>query len=509
MIKRLTGKTLIVLAVAVLLLCGCALAEEETTIIDSGSCGTNLTWELDSEYTLTISGEGEMEDYSLFSSAPWYSSYRTSIKEVVIEDGVTSIGNYAFHYCKVLTSITIPDGVTSFGGYAFRGCSSLTDISIPDSVTSIGNNAFRNCSSLTSISVPDGVTSIGGYAFRGCSSLTSISIPDGVTSIGNNAFYGCSSLTSISIPDGVTSIEHQTFSDCSSLTSITIADGVTSMGYEAFRNCSSLTSISIPDGVTSIGNNAFYGCSSLTGVMIPDSVTSISSSAFSRCSNLTKVCLLGETAPTYTFPFSAGEVTIHCHEFSEIDFWATENGFACVYVEPGIPETLTIVSGDEIELHLEKTLTLCVDTFPLPASKYDIVWESSAPEVATVENGVVTPHAVGKATIIASCGITAECFVTVREPNTLILPDSLIAIKAEAFKGVNAEAIVLPDGATTIGERAFANCTELAIIHMPDSIKSIADDAFDGCENVIFLCASANAAAAYAEEHGIAYRIGQ
>ena len=145
----------------------------------SGTCGAegdNLTWTLDTVIgTLTISGTGKMANYNFSSSAPWY-SYRNSIKTVVVANGVTSIGDFAFHECSSLTSITIPDSVKSIGYYAFDGCSSLTSITIPNSVKSIGIYAFYRCSILASITIPNGVTSIGDYAFESCSSLTSITI---------------------------------------------------------------------------------------------------------------------------------------------------------------------------------------------------------------------------------------------------------------------------------------------------------------------------------------------
>ena len=250
----------------------------------------NLTWKLYADGTLNISGKGAMKDYSYDSNqSPVYNN--SNVKKVVIEDGVTSIGAYAFYECSSLTSITIPDGVTSIGISAFRNCSSLTSITIPDSVTSIGNSAFYYCKSLTNITIPDSVTSIGNFAFYNCRGLTSITIPDSVTSIGKSAFSLCSSLTSITIPDSVTSIGESAFDSCRSLISITIPDSVTSIEKYAFYGCSSLTSITIPDSVTSIGKYAFYNCSGLTSITIPDSVTSIGNYTFNGCSSLTSITI--------------------------------------------------------------------------------------------------------------------------------------------------------------------------------------------------------------------------
>ena len=236
---------------------------------DSGSCGDNVTWTFtESTKTLTIQGSGAIDNF------PWY-GFRTNIQNIVIEDGVTSIGNQAF-----------------------RDFSGLTSVTIPNSVTSIGNSAFSWCSGLTSITIPDGVTSIGSFAFRACSGLTFVTIGNGVTSIGN-AFLECSGLTSLKVDNGNTKYDSR--NNCNAIietatntliegsNATTIPGSVTSIGDWAFYGRSGLTSITIPNSVTSIESRAFFGCSGLTSITIPNSVTSIGSRAFRGCSGLQSV----------------------------------------------------------------------------------------------------------------------------------------------------------------------------------------------------------------------------
>ena len=186
--KRLLSFVLAVLMIASLLP-ATALA---ANIVDSGTCGAEVTWTLDSDGVLTISGSGYMCDYGS-SGAPWHGR----VKSAVIAEGVTSIGWFAFYDCASLTSVTIPDSVTRIGGHAFYNCKSLTSVTIPDSVTRIGDWAFSGCSSLTSVTIPNSVTSIVNGVFNGCESLTSVTIPDSVTSIGKRAFSYCKSLTDV------------------------------------------------------------------------------------------------------------------------------------------------------------------------------------------------------------------------------------------------------------------------------------------------------------------------
>ena len=250
---------------------------------NSGTCGDDLTWSLDSDGVLSISGEGRIDNNAFDGDE--------RIHRIIIQDGITEIGHYAFSGCTGVTDISISGTVTSIGMNALSGCTGLTSIVIPDSITNIGGSAFSNCTGLTSVSIPNSVTSVSDYMFFRCTGLTSVTIPDSITNIGSFAFSGCTSLTSIVIPNSVTSIEDAAFSDCTGLTSVTIPDSVTTINDELFLGCTGLTSIILPNSVTSIECGAFAGCSGLTNISIPNSVTIIWDSAFTSCTGLTNISI--------------------------------------------------------------------------------------------------------------------------------------------------------------------------------------------------------------------------
>ena len=228
-----------------------------------------------------------------------------------------------------IKDLVIPNSVTSIGEYAFYGCTGLTSITIPNSVTSIGSSSFYLCTGLTSVTIGNSVTSIGDYAFRGCTGLTSVTIGNSVTSIGYRAFEYCSGLTSITIPNSVTSIGGSAFEDCyiqknkfinnSALTSAknwgaTLFDDETDEGllitdHVVVRCRPWVTSANIPNSVTSIGYRAFYGCTGLTSITIPNSVTSIGGSAFLGCSGLTDVWCYAEEHPYIWDAFNGSSIS--------------------------------------------------------------------------------------------------------------------------------------------------------------------------------------------------------
>ena len=262
---------------------GNAIAASAASSGNCGDSGSNVTWLLDDNGTLTISGSGKIEDYRSDIDQPWYSN-RSDITSVVIEPGVTSIGSLAFYKCSNLTSITIPSGLTSIGEMAFFNCSALTSVTIPNGVISIGNFAFGSCTGLKSITIPSSVTSIENNIFQDCTGLTNITVDSSNPSFCSESgvlfnkdkttliYWPRGKTGSYTIPDGVTAIGDYAFYCNSKLTSVTIPSSVTSIGESAFQHCTGLTSITIPNSVTSIVNLAFWDCDSLTIVYIPSGV---------------------------------------------------------------------------------------------------------------------------------------------------------------------------------------------------------------------------------------------
>ncbi|MCC8129088.1 MAG: leucine-rich repeat domain-containing protein, partial [Clostridiales bacterium] len=237
----------------------------------SGKCGASLTWTLDSDGTLTISGSGTMYDFNDYEGddiSPWY-DYSDSITAIVIGDSVTSIGEYAFQCLACVTSVTIGSGVKTIGGGAFIGCENVKSIKIPDSVTSIGDYAFAVCNAMTKLTIGSSVKTIGDGAFSGCRKLTSVTIPNSATSIGEYAFDECIRLSSVTIGSGVTKIGEGAFINCLKLSGVTIPATVTSIGDRAFGYLSLDEMYDFEDvDVPAHGSLDDYGYATITGFTI-------------------------------------------------------------------------------------------------------------------------------------------------------------------------------------------------------------------------------------------------
>ncbi len=285
-----------------------------SALVASGKCGDSAAWKLDADGVLTITGAGPMADYGAYG--PWYIAHLTDIKKVVVQEGVTTIGDHAFANLSYVTSVTIPSSITSIGAHAFEKCrlggavtlpegltaigdfafsgSGMASLTLPESLRTIGNSAFLFCS-LRELTIPDGVTSIGTGAF--CSaSLTSVKLPASGVTLGDSLFQECEKLTDVTLPADLTVIGPSMFENCGSLKNVTIPSGVTHIGNAAFAACEALPEIRLPDGMEALGSEAFVGCRAVTKVYIPRSLTSIGEAAFRICEGLTDVYYGGTAA---------------------------------------------------------------------------------------------------------------------------------------------------------------------------------------------------------------------
>ena len=410
-----------------------------------------------------------------------------------IPEGITTIGASAFTDCTALEEITIPASVTNVGNEAFKNCpckatincdnvsfegAGFTEVIIGDGVTAIGDYAFHDCGSLTSVTIGNSVTTIGDSAFYNCDSLTSVTIPDSVTTIGNSAFYYCSSLTSITIPDSVTTIGWYAFENCDSLTSVTIGDSVTTIGDQAFFGCHSLTSVTIPDSVTRIGDSAFWGCSSLTSVTIGDSVTTIGDSAFYYCTSLTSVYCEATTPPSLGYSAfkydDNGYVNIGCpiyvpegslREYKMAENWSD---YADCFVE------YDFETGEEVAISNKLCYTATALVTPNKTSAFNVTIVSNEWDEATGK-GVITFD--GELTTIGD-----KAFYSRTSLRSVTIPDSVTTIGDSAFNGCDRlTSVTIPDSVTSIGASAFNDCYSLTSVTIGNSVTTIGNSAFYDC----------------------------
>lgn len=466
--------TLVIVTACILLFS--VLSVSATT---SGNCGDNVTWTLDDSGTLTISGSGDMTNWSYGSYAPWYSN-RKSVTALVIGDGVTSIGDYAFYDLTSLNSITIPDNVINIGDSAFRSCTGLTSIIIPDSVTSIGYAVFDGCTGLTSITIGENLASVEGNAFSSCSALTQInwnakSVADfkyqdknfynaGLNGDGINIIFG----------DSVERIPAYLCADSSGanpkIKSITIGENVKSIGNNAFDNCTEITQINWnakkaddfssangifykaghdAEGITVIfGNDVeaipariFYSSDfhesapKITSVTMGDSVTKIGEAAFFHCNNLT-------------------DVTIG-RNVTNIDSSAFRSCTALASIT--IPESVTTIGNYAF---YDCTGLKSVNITNINAW-CNIVFNDSYSNPLYLANNL---------------------YINGSLVTNLIIPDNVITISDRAFYNCTGfKSVIIGENVTSIGDSAFRSCTGLTSITIGENLKSIGSYAFESC----------------------------
>lgn len=442
--------------------------EFETTS-HSGKCGDNLTWILDGNGVLTISGSGPMTDYSSDvsqSTAPW-AAY--SPKKLVLNNGITRIGDYAFYQCHSLTgSLTLPESLVSIGASSFHCCSNLTGrLILPSGMSSIGKSAFCFCTGLTgNLVLVDNIVSIGEDAFAWCSGFTgALTLPNKLMTIGGFAFYGCTGLTGDLI---------------------------------------------LPENLTSIGAYAFYDCSGLgNNLLIPESVESIGSDAFKNCTNVKTASILCRLTDIYSSSLGYSDdgkingFTIRGFAYSTAQSYARQRGFNFILIEETVVQSGTC--GDNLTWSLNTAGTL---TITGTGAMWDYEWcqdgdtvYSSAPWAGLEITDIALDEGI---TRIGNCAFL-DCrtiFAPLSLPSTLqeigdaafsgcyglygelYLPESINAIGASAFQGCEGltGALNLPSGISYIGSAVFNGCSGLTgTISIPKNVQYIGDWAFRDC----------------------------
>ncbi len=334
-----------------LFVCGLLVAAlSARAVAAEGSCGAGLSWNLDENGTLTVSGTGQMDDW-YSDSMPW-ASYKKLVTAVVIEDGVTGIGtsafegftklqkvtigkdvahigSHAFEGCTGLTQVhisdvaawcgitfedftnnpiyyakalyindrpvsgalTIPEGVTQIPAYAFYYCAGITSVTLPDSVETVDNSAFAHCEGLERLQLGAGLKTVGNAAFAYCTALQTVQFGSSIVEIGDNAFYRCVGLTEADLPKDLEKIGQRAFEECTALHTVNFPEGLTQIGTYGFYGCGALTEVTLPDSITTIGDYTFYGCAGMKTLHIPDTVTAIGKHAFHGCVGLTELTI--------------------------------------------------------------------------------------------------------------------------------------------------------------------------------------------------------------------------
>ena len=374
----------------------------------------------------------------------WDAFYECNqLSKVTMEDGVQTIGQGVFHGCTALTSVDIPKTVTSIGPWAFEE-SGLTDVTIPGSVQTIGGSAFLNCTQLASVTIEEGVQTIGGYAFQ-LTGLTDVTVPGSVETIGQDAFADCAQLDSVTIKAGVQTIGQGAFHDCPVLNSVTIEDGVTSIEPWAFDNCSSLTSVTIPGSVETIGEDAFRSCSALTSVTIGEGVETIGKGAFIDCTRLASVTM-GEGVETI------GEGAFHgCAALASVD----------------IPKTVTSIEPWAFEETGLTDVTIPSSVETIGGSAF---FNCAQLTSVTIEEGVQT--------------IDGYAFANCSNLTSVDIPDSVTAIGEKAFHLTGLTDVTIPGSVENIGQDAFSGCPQLASVTVEEGVKNIGQGAFHDCDQL-------------------------
>ena len=464
-------------------------------IVATGNIGEEISWTIDASGTLTISGSGTIKNY------PWY-CYSSTIKKLVVNEGVLHIGEHAFNGLTSLEEISLPNSIETIGSFAFASCYNIRDVrlpegidaiseslfmdcynletvNIPSSVTIIGYGAFERCYKLNNIELPNGVTDIYSFAFAFCTSLTDIKLPNSLINIFGWAFNGCSGLKEIVIPEGVEVIGGSAFWKCSNLEKIKIADTVKELQTSAFKECTSLTSIIIPSGVTSISYELFYGCTSLITVFIHEGIKVIDSTAFTGCTSLTyseydNAYYFGSVSNSYLMLIKAKSTSISSCEIHPDTRYISAGAFSnCSRL------TSIVIPGNVISVG-ERAFMNCYSLTAVKICEGVKIINSSAFSYCDNLSSVIICSSIEK--LSNSLFNYSDKIIYNEYDNAYYLGNEndpyLILVKAKNKEITSCE--IHPE-TKFIGSEAFKDCSKLTSIVIPESVVSIGLYAFNKC----------------------------
>lgn len=267
---------------------------------NSGECGENAEWNVDSAGILTIRGTGIVE------RSPWRQiKSPDKIRRAVVEDGITILPDFAFGGLTALADVSLPEKLTRLGDYTFSDCTALKTVALPAEVTFIGTKTFSGCSALESAELPAGITALPESTFWGCESLKTVTLPAGIEQIGEGSFWKCGALASVTLPESVSSIGAMAFAYCTALSTITLPSGLTALEDEVFWGCSALQTVVLPDGLQAIGEWTFYECKYLPSITLPESLQTIGENAFANCESLESVSIPANMSSIGNFAFNS------------------------------------------------------------------------------------------------------------------------------------------------------------------------------------------------------------
>ncbi|MEE1124632.1 MAG: leucine-rich repeat protein [Acutalibacteraceae bacterium] len=454
-------------------------------------------------------GRGYEKDYvlpnSVTSIGEYAFSYCKKLPSVTLTNNIVSIEKYAFDHCTKITSVDIGDKVENLGEYAFRGCTALKSIDLGKKLTGIDQYCFYNCNSLETLELPNTVTVIKQNAFEYCSSLKSVDIPDSVTTLGNYAFEYCSALEKMTLGTGIKNIPYGFAYGCQALKEITIPENVETISGNAFYNCYALSDIKFNNKLTKIENSAFANCDELTVVNIPDNVTNIGSGAFSSCNKLTTFNIgsgitnfqqnVINSTPALTSINVSGENTAFASLDGVLFNKEMTKLICCPEAKSGeykMPDTVVTVGTYAFEdckaltaITMSKALTTIED--------YGFIGCKALTSVEFGDNlKTISYQAFNNCSALTSVklGINTEtignyAFNSCTSIESVDFGKSLTSIGDYGFRGCNKlTAVVLPDTLTTIGYQGFYNCSSLKSVKLGSGLKTISGYAFEYCSSL-------------------------